>query len=129
MMYSHIPATLEQLDLLVKEINDLLSKVEQAPLARVEEFGRGTNSWNWSFLWESKLKVADVRMYADDRGVRINFLYLGETKDMRSWVNLLMHSNQPGWNQVIDFLGSLGHTEFWKTKMHELQGRLTQAAA
>lgn len=128
-MYSHTPVSAEQLDLLVKEINDLLSKAEQSPLARIEEFGRGTNTWNWSFLWQSKLKVADVRMYADDRGVRINFLYLGETKDMRTWVNLLLHTNQPTWNQAIDFLGSLGHTEFWKIKMHEIDGRLIQAAA
>lgn len=123
-MYSHRPVSPEVLDLLVAEINQRLSKADNAPLAQVEEYSRGTQHWNWAFLWQSKLKVADVRMYADDRSVRINFLYLGKSTDMKNWTELLYHPDEPAWNDLILFLGSLGHLEYWKIKVHEMQRRL-----
>ena len=125
-MYAHRPVEPEFLDLLVKEINHRLSKAQNTPLARVEEYNRGTTRWNWAFLWQSRLKVADVRMYADRRSVRVNFLYLGESRDFRNWVNLLHHANEPAWNEAIEFLSSLGQPEYWDIIMLELTQKITQ---
>lgn len=126
-MYSHSPISPEILDLLVTAINQRLSQHDNMPLARVEEYNRGANNWSWSFLWQSRLKVADVRMHADRRAIRINFLYLGESKAAQKWVELLYHADDPLWNGAIQFLGDLGKSEYWTLITQELEKCLVQA--
>lgn len=126
-MYSHTPISPEILDLLVTAINQRLSQHGNMPLARVEEYNRGASNWSWSFLWQSRLKVADVRMHADRRAIRINFLYLGESKSAQKWVELLYHADDPRWNEATQFLGDLGQSEYWMLITQELEKRLAQA--
>lgn len=125
-MYSHSPVSPEILDLLVTAINQRLSQHDNMPLARVEEYNRGANNWSWSFLWQSRLKVADVRMHADQRAIRINFLYLGESKAAQKWVELLYHADDPLWSKAIQFLGDLGQSEYWTLITQELEKCLVQ---
>ena len=119
-MYRHNPVSPEVLDSLVQAINQRLTKLDNMPLAEVEEFNRGTPNWSWAFLWQSRLKVASVRMFANRRGVRINFLYLGEPKASRSWVKVLYHENEPEWNDAIRFFGDLGQFEYWNNTIQAL---------
>jgi hypothetical protein len=111
-MYAHTAVSPEILDLLVQAINQRLAKANM-PLAEVAEYNRGTPGWSWTFLWQSRLKVADVRMHADGQALRINFLYLGQGKDADNWVRLLHHADDLPWNAAIDFMGELGQLERW----------------
>lgn len=112
-MYAHTAVSPEILDLLVQAINQRLANANM-PLAEVAEYNRGTPGWSWAFLWQSRLKVADVRMHADAQALRINFLYLGESKDAANWVRLLRHTNDPSWNAASEFMGELGQLERWQ---------------
>jgi len=123
-MYSHQDVSPEVLDLLVQEINQRLGKAETAPQARVEEYNRGTERWSWSFLWQSRLKVADVRMFANNQAVRLNFLYLGEKKDARNWFELMRHEDDPAWNEALKYMSDLGQLSNWTVIIQALERRL-----
>jgi len=112
-MYAHTTVSPEILDLLVQAINQRLANANM-PLAEVAEYNRGTPRWSWTFLWQSQLKVADVRMHADAKALRIDFLYLGVSKDAANWVRLLHHADDPPWNTAIEFMGELGQFEHWQ---------------
>jgi len=128
-MYTHSPVEPEVLDLLVREINARLSKIGNVPAAAVEEYHRGTPEWSWAFLWQGKLKVAGVRMFANRRAVRINFLFLGETIASKNWVKMLYHENEPAWNNAIRFMGDLGQYEYWSVTIKALAKKQAELAA
>ncbi|MFO1350670.1 MAG: hypothetical protein U1F68_08335 [Gammaproteobacteria bacterium] len=123
-MVTHLAISAEMLYLLIEKIDKLVQEHNQVdpeafmPKVTADEYYRGTPEWSLALEWRTRQGVASFNLHANSQRVCMNYIFLKEAMNARSWAETLHHPGKRHWNVVIDYIASLGDFSVWG---HELQ--------